>query len=90
MYRYHIELNTVSDIEEFVNICSNIPSEVVVNGKDENGNDWLLSAKSFLCVLVMNAHLQNKQKQMAQRSDWNTIFVECEEDVFVKLSKFIV
>lgn len=90
MYKYHIELNTSSDIEEFVSICSNIPSEVTISGKDENSSNWSLSAKSFLCVLVMNAHLQNKQKQMAQKADWNTIYVECEEDIYSKISKFAV
>ena len=89
MYRYNIELDTSSDIIEFIDICSKIPSEVMVNGKDENGSDWSLSAKSFLCVLVMSAHLQNKQKQMAHNTDWNTIYVECVEDTYSAISKFI-
>lgn len=89
MYRYHIELNTSRDIMELIDTCSKISSEVMVRGKDENGSDWLLSAKSFLCVLVMSTHLQNKQKQMAQNADWNTIYVECEEDIYSSISKFI-
>lgn len=63
MWRYYIELNTSSDIVEFIDICSQIPYEVTIHGKDENGSNWSLSAKSFLCVLVMSAHLQNKQKE---------------------------
>lgn len=90
MYRTYIELNTSSEIEEFVGICSKIPTEVTINGKDENGSDWSLSAKSFLCVLVMNAHLQNRDKQMAQRADWNTIYVECEKDIYSLISKFAI
>lgn len=89
MYRYHVELNTSSDIIEFIDICSTIHSEVIIKGKDENGSDWSLSAKSFLCVLVMTAHLQSKQKQRAQNADWNTIYVECEEDIYLDISKFI-
>ena len=89
MYRHHIELNTTSDIAEFIDICSKIPTEVTVKGKDENGSDWSLSAKSFLCVFAMSAHLQNKQKKMAQNADWNTIYVECEEDIYSSISKFI-
>ena len=89
MHRYHIELNTSSDIVEFIDVCSKIPSEVIVNGKDENGSNWSLSAKSFLCAIVMGAHLQNKQKQMAHNADWNTIYVECVEDVYSSISKFI-
>lgn len=88
-YRYHIELNTSKDIIEFIDICSKIPYEIIVKGKDENGSDWSLSAKSFLCVLVMSAHLQNKQKKMAHNADWNTIYVECEEDIYYLISKFI-
>lgn len=90
MYKTRIELNTTKEIEEFVAICSTIPYEVMVNGKDENGSDWSLSAKSFLCVLVMNARLQNKQKQMAQKVDWNTIYVECEKDIYNLISKFAI
>lgn len=89
MHRYHIELNTVSDIGEFVKGCSEVQSEVTVMGKDENGNDWSLSAKSFFCTLIMTAHLQNKQKRMAQNADWNTIYVESQEDIYNKISKFI-
>ena len=89
MYRYNVELNTSSDIIEFIDVCSKIPSEVTVKGKDENGSNWSLSAKSFLCVVVMTAHVQNKQKQMARNVDWNTIYVECVEDIFSRISKFI-
>lgn len=89
MVRYNIELNTSSDIVEFIDICSKIVSEVTVMGKDENGGDWSLSAKSFLCVIVMSAHLQNKQKRKAQNADWNTIYVECEEEIYTAISKFI-
>ena len=90
MYKYHIELNTVSEIGEFVAACSEIQSEVMVSGKDENGSDWSLSAKSFLCTLVMTAHLQNKQKQMARNADWNTIYVESDEDIYSVISKFVI
>ena len=90
MHKYHIELNTNSDIVEFIDICSKVDSEVTVSGKDENGSDWSLSAKSFLCVIVMSAHLQNKQKQKARKADWNTIYVECIEDIYTKISKFAI
>ena len=89
MYRYHIELDTSGDIVEFIDACSKVSAEVTVKGKDENGSDWSLSAKSFLCVLVMSTHLQNKQKQMAHNADWNTIYVECVEDIYSTISEFI-
>lgn len=90
MHRYHIELDTSSDIVEFIDICSKIPCDVTVSGKDENGGDWSLSAKSFLCAIVMSVHLQNKQKRMAHHADWNTIYVECREDIYTAISKFVV
>lgn len=89
MYRYNVELNTSSDILEFIDACSKIKSDVSIKGKDENDNDWSLSAKSFLCVIVMTAHVQNKQKKIAQNADWNTIYVECQEDIYSSISKFI-
>lgn len=90
MHRYHVELNTGSDIAEFMDACSKVPCEVIVSGKDENGGDWSLSAKSFLCAFVMSVHLQNKQKRMAHNADWNTIHVECREDIYSKISKFVI
>ena len=90
MHRYHIELNTSSDIVEFIDACSKISSDVTVKGKDENGSDWSLSAKSFLCAFVMSAHLQRKYRHVASETDWNTIYVECEADIYSAISKFIV
>ena len=90
MYKTYIRLNTDSEIEEFTNICSKIPSEVIVRGKDENGSEWMLSAKSMLCSLVMKANLQRKRKHNVHEIDWNTIYVECSEDIYSKISKFAV
>ena len=90
LYRTYVELNTSKDVEELISICSKVPAEVTISGKDENGNDWSLSAKSFLCVLIMNARLQDKRKQMAKNADWNTICVECERDIYSLISKFVI
>ena len=46
MYRTYIELSSDGEIEEFTEICSKIPIEVTVRGKDENGSEWMLSAIS--------------------------------------------
>lgn len=88
MYRVYIELNTGSEVEEFVNICSQIPEEVTLRGKDEHGCDWSLSAKSLLCSLVMSAKLQKHRKHNAHEVDWNTIYVECEKDIYNLIYKF--
>ena len=90
MYRTYIELNSGKEVEEFVNICSQIPEEVTLRGKDENGCDWYLSAKSLLCSLVMNAKLQKHREHNAHEVDWNTIYVECERDIYHLISKFAI
>lgn len=90
MYKTYIELNSSKEVEEFVNICSQIPEEVTLRGKDENGCDWYLSAKSLLCSLVMNAKLQKHREHTAHDVDWNTIYVECERDIYYLISKFAI
>lgn len=90
MYKVYIELNSSKEVEEFVDICSKIPEEVTLKGKDENGCDWYLSAKSLLCSLVMNAKLQKHREHTAHEVDWNTIYVECEKDIYYLISKFAI
>lgn len=87
-YKYFIELNTSSEIQEFVDAFSKVQSEVIVGGKDEYGGNWSLSVKSLLCVLVMNARLQHRHK-MAQKADWNTVYVESNEEIYSLISKFV-
>ena len=88
LYRVYIELNTGSEVDEFTNICKTIPEEVIVRGLDENGSDWYLSAKSLFCSLVMKAKLQKHRKHTAHEVDWNTIYVECERDIYSLIAKF--
>ena len=90
MYRTYIELSSDGEIEEFTEICSKIPIEVTVRGKDENGSEWMLSAKSLLCSLVMKANLQRNREHNAHKVDWNTIYVECEKDIYSLISKFAI
>jgi len=90
LYRTYIALNSDSDIEEFVSICTKIPYEVIVRGKDENDSEWMLSAKSLLCSLVMKANLQRKRKYNAHEVDWNTVYVECDRDIYSLISKFAI
>lgn len=87
-YKVYIELNSHSDVEEFVNICSQIPEEVILRGKDEYDHDWFLNAKSLLCSLIMSAKLQKKREHNAHEVDWNTIYVECERDIYHLIHKF--
>lgn len=88
MYRIYIELNSSAEVEEFVNICSQVPEDVTIKGRDEYGRDWSMNAKSLLCSLVMNAKLQKHRKHTAHEVDWNTIYVECEKDIYHLIHKF--
>ena len=90
MYRYYIELNTSKEIEEFTDACSKIKSDVIVRGRDEHGSEWFMSAKSILCSLIMRVKLQKKRKHNAHEVNWNTVYVECEEDIYPAISKFII
>ena len=90
IYKNYIELNTTDDVKEFTNICSKIPEEVTMKGKDENGCEWSLSAKSLFCSLIMNAKLQKHRENTAHNVDWNTICVECERDIYSLISKFVI
>ena len=90
VYRIRIELNSGKEIEEFTKICSGIEEDVIMYGKDEHGCDWTLSAKSLFCSLIMNAKLQKNREHTAHEVDWNTIYVECEKDIYSQISKFAI
>lgn len=78
--RSKVDFETGNDVKKFTDAVKNINSDVILTGKDENGNDWRLSAKSFLASLVIAANVQNR-KHTAHDVDWNTIWCECEEDI---------
>ena len=88
LYKIRIELSSGNEVDEFTNICKTIPEEVTVRGLDENGCDWHLSAKSLFCSLIMKQKLQKHREHTAHEVDWNTIYVECEKDIYHLISKF--
>ena len=88
IHRVYIELNTGREVDEFTNICKSIPEEVIVKGLDENGCSWSLSAKSLFCSLIMKEKVQQNRKHTAHEVDWNTIYVECERDIYSLISQF--
>ena len=88
MMKYEIELTTMNDVQEFSKIVSQIEYEVRLKGKDENGSDWELSAKSILCVLLLGGHIQHKLRA-TQNIDWNVIYCECEKDIYPLIKKFV-
>lgn len=84
-----IELNTIHDVEKFTQLVKTVEADVRLVGKDENGNDWNLSAKSLLCSLVLSAKLQKDREHTAHDVDWNTLYCECEQDIYCLIREFI-
>lgn len=87
--RAAIELNTITDMKRFTSIVQNVNSDVRLIGKDENGNDWSLSAKSLLCSVVMSTRFQKNREHTAHEVDWNTLYCECNEDIYSLIQEFV-
>lgn len=87
--RVPIELNTVSEVERFTKIAQTIDVDVRVTGKDENGNYWELSAKSLFCSLILSAKVQKQREHTAHEVDWNTIWCECDKDIYYLIRDFV-
>lgn len=77
--RQKIELTTIDDVREFTNAVSSIEEDVRLVGFDENGNPWTISGKSILASLII---LDESRKYSARNVDWNTIYCECERDIY--------
>ena len=86
--RVPIELNTASEVERFTKVAKSVDVDVRVTGKDENGNNWELSAKSLFCSLVLSAKVQHRA-HTAHNVDWNTIWCECEKDIYYLIREFV-
>ena len=70
------------DVWRLYEISQDVDCDVRLTGKDENGNGWNLSAKSFMsCVCLMNG----KQRGI----DWNAVWCECDKDISGKLIDLI-
>lgn len=89
MSKYAIELNSINEVKDFTEAVSKVESDVRLIGKDENGRDWELSAKSLLCSLLMSAKLQRNREHTAHDVDWNTLWCVCDEDIYSLISKYV-
>ena len=87
--RASIELNTITDMERFTSIVQGVKSDVRLIGKYENGHDCNLSAKSLLCSIVMSARFQKNREHTAHEVDWNTLYCECDEDIYSLIQGFV-
>lgn len=90
MYNYKVDLPTLTDVEKFTQIVKSVPEDVRLIGKDENGCDWDISAKSLLCSLIMSQREQSQREHTAHEVDWNTIWCICEKDIYMLISEFAV
>lgn len=85
-----IELSNITAVKKFTDIVSTVDCDVRLVGKDENGNDWDISAKSLLCSLVIAQREQSEREHTAHEVDWNTIWCVCEKDIYSAISEFVV
>lgn len=85
-----VELTNITDVERFTEAVKQVEKDVRLVGKDENGNDWNLSAKSLLCSLVMSKNNQTERPHTAHDVDWNTTWCECEDDIYSLIQDFVV
>ena len=65
--RVPIELVTGADVERFTKAVQTVECDVRLVGKDENGNDWELSAKSLFCSLILAALILQTQVMFLQQ-----------------------
>ena len=89
-HKYKVEFTNIEAVNKFTSIVSNIDGEVRIVAKDENGEDWDISAKSILCSLLVAANLQTERKHTAHEVDWNTTWCCSDEDIYSKISEFVV
>lgn len=87
--RIPIELDTVGKVERFSKAVQTVDVDVRLVGKDENGNDWELSAKSLFCSLILAAKVQTQREHTAHDVDWNTIWCECDKDIYHLIDEFV-
>ena len=85
-----LELVTIDDVKAFTEAVKDVKSDVRLTGKDENGNEWTLSGKSLLCSLIVPVSAQVYREHTAHEVDWNTIWCVCEQDIFHKISDYVV
>lgn len=85
-----IELATIEDVQNFVGIVKDIKADVRLIGKDENGADWDISAKSLLASLVLCQREQLHREHTAHEVDWGSLWCECEEDIYTTIRNFVV
>lgn len=89
-FRYKVELNTIDDVKKFTDSVAQVKDcDVRLIGKDENGANWDISAKSLFCSLMMSQRLQTERPHTAHEVDWNTTWCECEREIYNLIMDFV-
>lgn len=84
-----VELTTVNEVEEFSKLVKTVPEDVRLIGKDENGQEWNMSAKSLYCSLLMSVKFQKERGHTAHEVDWNTLWCVCEKDIYELIKNYV-
>jgi hypothetical protein len=89
--RVALELITVGDVKNFTELVKTIDYDVRLTGKDENGSEWNISAKSLYgsLILASNAQENKNREHTAHDVDWNTIWCECEVDIYNLIKDYV-
>ncbi len=72
-HRYKVEIDTLADVREFVNIATTCHGQLLL----ESGDSFKVNAKSLLGVII------------AKKLDWNDITLLAEEECYTKFAHFI-
>ncbi len=89
MHKFAVELTTAKEVEKFSEIVKTIPEDVRLIGKDENGAEWNMSAKSLYCSLVVSAKFQREREHTAHDVNWDTLWCVCERDVYELIRDYV-
>ena len=84
-----VELTTINEVEEFSKLVKTVPEDVRLIGKDENGQEWNMSAKSLYCSLLMSVNFQKEREHTAHEVDWNTLWCVCDRDIYELIKDYI-
>ena len=87
--KVRVEFSSASDIQKFTDVVKNVEEDVRLIGKDENGANWDISAKSLFCSLMMSQRLQTERPHTAHEVDWNTTWCECEREIYNLIMDFV-
>ena len=89
MFKVKVEFSSAEEVRKFTEIVKQVDCDVRLIGKDENGNDWELSAKSLFCSLLLEAKYQKEREHTAHDVDWNTLWCVGEKDIYCTIRQFV-